>query len=232
MSKTQGVLVTELRSRLNERAEAFFTDVELRTWINEGARDIARKTEALRAYATVSITANTQDYVTGPTDLIRIHRVEFTPTGSSQRVPLIYRDRSAMDVVWGTHQAITTSYWPEYYTTWLYPGTTAMQISLFPIPAVAGTLRVWYYKFPTALATGGSASATTLDIPEGWEDLILEYAEARAHLKRKDVTMYQVAWGNYGDKVMDLLETSLRYSDAAGQITPAFDFMPDDDWYC
>ena len=38
MSKTQGVLITELSQRLGDPHMTYFTPEELRTWVNEGAR--------------------------------------------------------------------------------------------------------------------------------------------------------------------------------------------------
>lgn len=226
MSKTQGTLVSELRSRINEpNANGFFSDIELRTWINEGAREIARRTEALRTSSTIAVLANTQDY-TAPTDCIRMHRLEFKPTGQTQRMPLQYRDRQAMDVVWGTHSAITVSYWPEYYSMWGLPPT--MTITVYPTPSGAGTLYAYYYKLPTALSTSGSASATTLDVPEGWEDLILDYAESRARLKQQRADLYGIAWQQFIDRLMSLNEAAVRFVDAPGQITPDYNWMGED----
>lgn len=226
MSRTQGLLVQELRSRINEpNPNGFFSDEELRTWVNEGARECARKTEALRASSTIAVTATTQDY-TAPTDLVRMHRLEFKPTGSSQRVPLQYRDRQAMDVVWGTHQAITQSWWPEFYCMWGTP--PAITITLYPTPTTAGTLYCYYYKLPAALSVYGTATATTLDIPEGWEDIVLSYAEARARLKQTRTDLYQVAWSQFMGLLSALAETSARYTDAPGVVTPDYGWMGDD----
>jgi hypothetical protein len=226
MSKTQGTLVKELRSRVNEPSpNGFLSDEEIRAWVNEGAREVARRTEALRTSTTIAVTAGTQDY-TAPVDSVRVHRLEWKPTGSSQRVPLVYRDRQAMDVVWGTHQAITESWWPEWYSMWGVPPT--MTITLYPTPTSAGSLYCYYYKLPAALSVTGTAATTTLDIPEGWEDLILSYAEARARLKQQRADLYQIAQGQFRDLLSALQETSTRYTDAPGQVTPDFGWMSED----
>lgn len=226
MSKTQGTLVKELRSRINEpNPNGFFSDEEIRTWVNEGARECARRTEALRTSSTIAVTANTQDY-TAPTDCVRMHRLEFKPTGSSQRIPLMYRDRTAMDVVWGTYQLMSSSWWPEFYTMWGIPPT--MTITLYPTPTTAGSLYAYYYRLPTALSVTGTAAATTLDIPEGWEDLILSYAEARARLKQQRTDLYQVAWGQFRELLQALNETAARYTDSPGIVTPDYNWMDDE----
>lgn len=226
MSKTQGTLVKELRSRLNEpNPTGFFADEELRAWLNEGAREAARRTEALRAKTTIAVLASTQDY-TAPTDMVRIHRLEFQPTGSSQRVPLVYRDRTAMDVVWGTYQAISQSWWPEMYTTWGFP--PAVTVTLYPTPTTAGTLHCYYYRLPASLTTTGTQATTTIDIPEGWEDAILSYAEARARLKQQRADLYQIAFQNFVSIMTALVETSARYTDAVGLVTPDFGWMGDE----
>lgn len=218
MSKTQGVLLTELAARLGDPGMTYFSPIELRTWINEGAREIARRTECLRAVATTAVTAGTQSY-TAPTDAVRIHKVEFKPTSDSRWFSLEHRDMSAADIVWGTQRAITQSYAPEFWTGWGYPGSTNFTVELYPTPSSAGTLRFQYYKLPTDLSVTGSAAGTPIDCPNGWEDVILDWAETRAELKRKDVNAYQIKDAIFKDHLMAIMETSIRYTDSPGEIT-------------
>ena len=218
MSKTQGVLLTELAARLADPHHSYFSKTELRTWINEGAREIARRTECLRAVATAAVTAGTQSYV-APTDAVRIHKVEFIPTGDDRSFPLEHRDQSAADIVWGTQRTITQSYAPEFWSGWGYPGSSTYTIELYPTPSANGTLRFHYYKLPTDLSITGSAAGTAIDCPNGWEDVILDYAETRAELKRKDVNAYQIKDAIFKDHLMAIMETSIRYTDSPGEVT-------------
>lgn len=231
MSKTQAVLVNELSQRLGDPHLTYFGIEELRTWINEGAREIARRTECLRAVSTVSVTSGTQSY-SGPTDMVRIHKIEFIPTGDTRSFPLEYRDQSAADIVWGTQRAITQSYAPEFWSGWGFPGSSNFTIELYPTPSTNGSLRIHYYRLPVDLAVAGNGSAgTAIDCPAGWEDVILDWAETRAELKRKDVNAYQIKDAIFKDHLMAIMDTSIRYTDAPGEITFDTQWFADESGY-
>src|ERR1700752_4875880 len=99
MPKTLGDLLTDTRSRLDEQASNFWSDTEVRRWIVEGARDLARRCEVLMAEDTITVTATVQGY-NAPPDCIRIHRAEWRPVAQTTVYPLEYRDYNAMDGVW------------------------------------------------------------------------------------------------------------------------------------
>lgn len=219
MSKTQAVLLNELSQRLGDPHLTYFSPEELRTWINEGAREIARRTECLRDTLLVAVTSGTASY-SGPTNMVRIHRVSFMPTGDNRSFPLEHRDISAADIVWGTQEFITQSYAPEFWSGWGFPGSTNFTIQLYPTPSTDGILLIYYYRLPADLAVSdNSAAGTAIDCPNGWEDVILDWAETRAELKRKDVNAYQIKDAIFKDHLMAIMDTSIRYTDAPGEIT-------------
>ena len=73
---TLGTLVSRTRDRLNEATARFWTDDQLKNWINEGQRDIARRLEVIQSEASINIVAETNDY-TPELNIVRIHRVEY-----------------------------------------------------------------------------------------------------------------------------------------------------------
>ena len=210
---TQGDALTQLRQRLAETTAAQWTDTELRTWINEGMRDLARRTEALEApKATVAVTAAAQTY-SAPTDLLRIHRLEYAPSGENRIIGLEYQDFNNLDQVWFQQQTVTVGD-PALYTMWGHPPNT--KIILYPTPTKAGSLYVYYYRIPTDLATTTTADAnTTLDVPAGWTDLIIDYAEYRA-LRRSRDSAWQDARQTYEQSVDQLITNSRRWTDQSG----------------
>lgn len=209
MTLTLTDALAKVRSLLDETSAAFWSDTELTRWINEGQNDVARRAECNRTSDTVAVTAGTQDY-TAPTELVRIHRVEWQPTGQTQIYPLLYRDYYSADSVWGSMQAQTDGT-PVIYTTWGYP--PALNIKLFPTPTVNGNIEVFYYSLPTALASG----ADEMDLPSGWEELAVEYAVAMAKRKDGDPT-WQEAFRMYRDELDNMREMVLRFTDQPGQI--------------
>lgn len=222
MSKTQAQLLTAARERLNEPTQTHYLDTELRRWINDGAKDLCRRTEILQTRSTITAVVGTREY-TLPTNVIRVYRATYTPTGSSQPVyPLEYRDFNNMDAIWWTQQAVTSST-PHLFTMWGYP--PALKLIVYPIPSVAGTIEMFYYALPTELATDTSQVAFTLGIPEGWDDPVVDYVEYMALRKDRD-PRWQEAKALYEEHVATLYDLSRRWSDQAGMVTPETPFLP------
>lgn len=212
-TRTLGQLVTNLRDRLDEATASFWTNPQLEKWLMDGARDIARQAECLQAKATIAVTGATQEY-TAPTDMVRIYRAEYKRTGDSQIYPLTFRDYNNMDEIWYSSKTIHQST-PAYYTMWGYP--PAVTISLYPTPAVSGSMYIYYYRLPADLATDGSADSSVVDVPVGWEDLIVDYAEYCA-LRKDNDAQWKDAKGLYEEKLADIVATTQRWTDQEGMI--------------
>lgn len=213
MTVTMATALIAVREALEEPTERQWTNVELRRWINEGMRDVARRTRCLASRSDVVAVAGTQEY-TMPTDVVAVHRVEYRATGNSQVYPLEYRDFESMDEVWWTHQSITQST-PAIWTQWGFP--PSLKLVVYPKPSIGGTFKVFYYRLPVAINTNGSEDANTLEVPEGWEDAVYHYAEYRALRKDRD-PRWQEAKARYEEVLGDLHDTAIRYSSQAGMV--------------
>lgn len=214
MPKTLGTLLTQVRDRLDEATARQWTDAQLRAWINEGARDLARKCEVLQDRDDIAVVAGTREY-TLPTDLIRVYRVEYRITGDDSVYPLDYKDFNNMDGIWWTHQDISENT-PRYYTMWGFPPT--LKIILYPTPAQAGTLKVFNYRLPAELATNGTADASNIEVPEGWSDVIVDFCEYMALRKDAD-PRWTEAKALYSEHIEDLFATSRRWTDQSGEFS-------------
>lgn len=217
MAKTQAQVVDEARYRLNETVPAFFDDRELCIWINEACRDIARRTMCLRDSDTVTAVAGTQAY-TQAADVLMIHRVEYAATGQSQRHALQYMDINSMDKYWGASRAVTQGT-PQFWTSWGAP--PALSLILYPTPSVGGSLYVHHYRLPAELNTTGTARATSIDVPSGWEDLVLDYLEYRAFLKDGQAQRAGIAKQQYEQNLEALWANVVRFTDQAGMVDAA-----------
>lgn len=193
MTVTLTTLLADVRERLDETTAAFWNDTSLTRWINEGVTDVAKRSETLLATASVAVVAGTASYA-APVDVVRIHHVTFTPTGQTQVYPLRPATRQSLESVWGTNPAQSGSY-PSFFIPWGF--SPAITLQLYPVPAQAGSLTVYYYKVPAALVNGTDVAA----IPEGWQSLIPLYVEALA--KRKD---HDPTWA----EAMEMYEMGLR----------------------
>ncbi len=234
MSITQANALLSIRARLDEPTSQYWSEVDLRRWVNEIAADMARRTESLRgtyAQAAVAGTAAYTPAFTSTTNVYRIYGIEFVPTGSSLTYPLEFRDRQGATEVWGIMQG--TQGTPAIWTSWGAPPTLSIQV--FPSPAYAGTLNIYYYRLATQLLTDGTQAATAVDIVDGWEDVLVDGVEYKAKRRDGDSTWTE-AKQEYEQHLEAMMEATLRFTDAAGVITtPSGGYIPgwlygDGDW--
>ncbi len=208
MTVTMTALLADIRDRLDESTARFWTDAQLERWANEGIRDIARRAETLQTRADITAVTGTQEYSL-PTDVLRVYRVEYRPTGSSSVYPLEYRDFNSMDEVWWSAQTISRNY-PVMFTMWGYPPTLKMIV--YPTPSTGGSFKVFYYQSP-ALVTG----STVIPVPEGWVDLVALYCEYLA-MRRDADPRWMEAKALYEEKLLNMMDLTRRWSDQADSV--------------
>lgn len=201
MPTTVVAAVTALRERLDERNPGQWTNIELRRWLNEGIRDIARRTQALTDTDTITVVAATSEYLIA-TDVLRINFVYFNPTGQSQQYPLEARPWEAMDNVWGSDMNRASSGYPCMYSTYSFPPT--LKIKVYPVPATTGTLTLHIARLPATLdiATG----AGNIEMVEGWLEVAYDYAEMMAQRRSRN-PIWRESLELYEAKVLDMIAT-------------------------
>lgn len=224
MAQSLGAMMTQAGDRLNDANHARFPQPLLRRWINEGCRELVRKTECLFGQDSIVVVAGTQSYSL-PANTVRINHVQYEASG--QVYALEFIERGAAQWRWGTNQTSQSAY-PEQFSTWGHPGSTNLTVYLYPVPSTAGLLRVWYARLPTELSTTGSADGLNIDVPNGWEDAVLDYVMANAYLRDRRPEEYQLMMQRFQDRLLALAETANRnYDTNPGMILPLEQF---DDW--
>lgn len=205
-------LQTRTRSKLDEITASHWETTQLRRWIFDGARDACRRAECLRDSVSFPAVAGTQEYNLNGTgdleNLIRIHRITYQSVGETEQYPLEYFDFNSQDSMsWATPYRNR----PDRYSTWGFP--PSLTLVLYPNPTDAGTVNVYYYRLPD----NGCLSDETLDveIPQGWEDLCIDYAVYQAMLQDNDPRWQQYK-AIYDEHLQDLLVTAIRFNDQAG----------------
>lgn len=218
MTITLTNILADVRDRLHDGGgTSMWSDAMLTRWINEGLRDVARRTETLMDRATINAVAGTQEY-TMPTNVHRVHRVEYKRTADSQIYPLEYRDFNNLDAVWWTSQS-TTQGTPSYFTMWGFP--PSLKLVVYPTPHAAGTFKVFYFRVPATLVNG----ADVAEIPEGWQDLISYYCEYVA-LRRDADPRWQEAKSLYESSLSNMMEVTRSWSNQAGMIVNETAMVP------
>lgn len=212
--------ITNVRSLLDEPASSsspFWSDAEITTWLNEACADSQRRAEWKQLTQSIPVIPNTQNF-SAPENVYRIHRVTFVPQGvpsgqSQNTYTLEYRGQMEMDQLWGINQQWPANY-PMYYTLWGNPGTGTQQIIVYPVSSQAGNLIVYYY--PNIIPV--TATTAMLDTPQGFEDMVYDYAVYRA--KRKDADpSWQDFKADYEAKLVSLIDSSRTYQDQANFVS-------------
>lgn len=209
MATTVATAVTALRERLDETTAAQWTDVQIRRWLNEAIRDVARRTRHYRDTDTIAVTADDGEY-TVDSDVIHIYHAYFTPDGDSRMIPLDARAFEAMDSIWWDQQNQSGGY-PAIWTT--YGHSPSLVIKLFPVPSVDGTLTLHVSRLPAALdITSGTGN---VDAPEAWLEVAYDYAEYMALRKDRD-PRWQESFQMYEQKIQNMIEQQ-EYQNAPGE---------------
>ncbi len=176
-----------VRSLIDEPVAQFWTDAEIQGWINEACAVTQREVEwAQKGPVAITATAAQQVYLL-PSDVLRVHRVEFVPTNNtSYTYSLDFRGYNEMDAAWGNLKTLPAAY-PELYTLWNQPANTGvsgagLNLLLYPVPSVNGTINLYYLRV-TVPAVGGT---DWVDVLPGWEETTYNYAAYRALRKDAD----------------------------------------------
>jgi hypothetical protein len=218
---TQTQFLRRARVRLNELTARQFQDQDLREWLNEAARDIARKTECLQERTAIAGVVGTAEY-TLPATAIRVFRVEFTPTSERTRA-LEYVDVKNMDG-FGWEQRDRTQSYPSVFTVW-GSGST-LKLIAFPSPGTAGSFTIWYYRLPTDLAEETNEDGgEDLELPQGWDDIVLDYVEYRALRKDRD-QRWTESKALYDENLSTMYDNTRRWVESSGVISPDHGSLP------
>ena len=220
MPQTLTQLTVLLRAKLNEATAAAWSDTDLAQWLNEGAREVARSTMHLETSATFSAVAGTQQYTpvplnapTGtptPGSVIMINRLEYVPTGTTTSYPIEYADFNNLDQVWWTGQTQQQGT-PMYFSCWgMVPN---LKIVLYPTPSQAGTFTCYFWRYPATMASSGDV----LEVPEGWHDVVVDYAAYMALLRDSD-DRWQQYLQMFTERLDNLLKASQRHTPHTGGI--------------
>ena len=182
MTQTQSAVLTAIRDRLDEATAGQWSDAQLRRWINEGARDMARRTKHLKDTVTFTTTAGTGEY-TVTANVIEVEGAYYAP-GDGRQVPLVARAWEGMNNVWGQYRDQQGGD-PAMFTTWGFPPN--LKVRLFPVPGSSSkTVTLYVSRLPVDLATDGTAASTAVDFPDAWIDAIYDFATFQALFKDRD----------------------------------------------
>ena len=165
---TLSQLVTATRDELSEPTADFWTDTEIKRWINRANYDLADVAGIESATSSTITTADGTESYSTPTGFGLIEQVEFVDTDDSTNF-FVMSPISIEDKIDGHAQ-------PETYYL------LGDKIFVSPVPDGVYTLRLWYYKAGVTL----SADGDTPIIPAKYHDLLTLFAVSQAKRKADD----------------------------------------------
>lgn len=207
---------------LDDQASVRVTPMQLRMFVNEGQREVARRSECLRTKTDVPVVAGTSSTIV-PLPIVRISEIYFHATGDTHTIPLVYRDHRANRTVWGSGRDVGSGT-PEIFWTEGFPGDTSFTVNLFPKPFRAGTLEIHYYRFPTDFALDGSDDDQPIDLPSGWSDTLTPFVVMRGMEAQRQYEAAGLYRDEFSQKLAALVEASVRFVNEPGTVMM-------DDWY-
>lgn len=208
MTVTVAAALATLRIRLDEPNAAQWTDPELRGYLNEGIRDIARRTRLYTDQNTVDVAADTGEY-TLDADILAIEHLLWKADADSDK--RLLEARAFKSVASWIND---TGSDPIFYTTYGHP--PVLKIQLFPVPTRDGTLYIYGPTLPAAIDVSGGTG--NIDVIEGWLEAAIDYAEYMAVRKDMQDTRWKDIYSLYLDKVNSMIENSPT-DDGLGEFT-------------
>lgn len=230
---TRAELRASLRIRLDEPVQINWSDADLNDFIAEGIRELGRRAMFCETTTSWAATVGKYQYVKADHNLvsvIQINRLTYQATGDTRLYPLEHRAYQNMDAIWWTESGTQST--PDYFMVWgVAPD---LNIQLYPVPSRAGTLKLWYWSYPTVPAN----DSTALNVPAGWEDLVMTYAHYCALLRDGDQRWQQI-WAKFDSDVGLMKMNSQSHSihgdtvigaDGGGNGLPGWLTSPTGDW--
>lgn len=176
-------ILSRVRSRLNETTAAFWTDAELKAWINEGERDIAFKALCIDNVDNVSIPTTTRVV---PFSGIKVKYVEHVPS-SGTRVGL--QKITPKQIGRLTANGVNPQYWFQWGSS------SGNCIIIDPYPSTAtGTLNIYTADYPV---NEMYADTDEPQVPYEFHESIVDYAVYMALFKNGLWTQSAEAYQRY-----------------------------------
>lgn len=207
---TVAELIEDVRDMLDEEVEGQWKDRQLKKWLNEANRDIARTTHHYKSTDTLTVTADVAEY-TMPDYFIAIEQAYYDDLAGMVR-PLQAKYYEQMDAVWGSRQGWSGA-WPEYFTTWGH--APMLKLRLHPVPSTTGhKVKLLVAILPEDLG----ADDDQVEVPPAWYDALADYCAWKAFLKDQNPMAEQYRQSYVGKR--DQMLHNNEYLAVARQMVP------------
>lgn len=207
--------LSDLRARFRlavpEADTNVVTNSQLDALLNDGALDLARRTECLKNYADQDLTAATAEY-DKPSDAIRIMGVYVGGTGSWEKMPQVTMDFLAHNV--------DDSYLDDTGVTYgWYDRRDKVGIYKIPTSTEAGTsyLRIYYVEKPDTMSDDSHVPFNSLNHLYPYHELVYMYATYKT---KQAIGKWEQAKVIEADYLLKSMEMRMELSRLDGFLQP------------
>lgn len=192
--QTSGVLaseiITQVRANVNEATAEFWSDTDMLQWVNDGIKDIAKKTSCYQTIESIDLVSGQVEYPITTTNYIKVDAVHYVSPNKTSALQL-----SSPNLV-GRVENVEE---PEYYYDW------AGKIGAFPVLPTRTTETLNLYIVPMPATIISSAAIPT---PEPYDLALVYYVTARAWWRDRQMAKWAQAMAAY-DAELQRLKVSL-----------------------
>lgn len=149
-------LILRVRDRLNEDTASFYSDAQIKRWLNSGENDVATKSLCYESIQSKSTTSGTR---TVAVTAIKVHHVEYIPTGTNLGLVKINPLQLG--------HLPTDGATPQYWFQW------GQVIGIEPKPAAIYSLNLYTSIFPTVALSNNTDEPA---IPTEFIPLTVDFA--------------------------------------------------------
>ena len=173
-------IVTQVRANISEPTAGFWTDEQIVQWINDGIRDIVKRTGCFQAIEAIDLVSGQVEYsitTANYTTILAVHYIDVN--GNTNGLEL------SSPIMVGRAEDVEE---PEYWYDW------AGKIGVFPAVPTRTTETINVYLIPTpALIISSDAIPT----PEPYDTALSIYVTAKAWAKDRQSAKYAQAMQVY-----------------------------------
>lgn len=207
-----GEIATRVMRQFGDESGAQITPEDMKRWINDGMKEIARNNHLLETKKVADIVAAQSEYSL-PTDMLELWSVRW----NNYKIRSMSMEQADEYITNMEDSANYQKGAPAAYWQW------ENKITLYPIPdsAIVGGLTIYYSRLPAEIYINGDIP----EIPVKYHPRIVEYCLAQAYELDEDYSASSMKAGQLNAGLSDMLESE-KWTERA--YYPVITVLPED----
>jgi len=196
---TAQTIIDRVKANLNTTSSAFWSDLDLLRWMDEGVKEIQALTHAIQDTTTIELSGNTMEYSwTGVSNYMTVENVTYR-SGASNAWSFKGLKKATVAIIGNTSDKGPPEYWYEWDN----------KIGVWPKPTDAysgNSIFVYYAPIPDGVESGTSP----IELPAMYDGPLIWYVTCFAKKREKRFEEAAVYMGRYNQILgrfrLDLVE--------------------------